>query len=81
MENAWSDRKPNPKFPACAKVARRLLAEVYGCVPGDVIPDEIELLARAREVTGEGRPANNLAVLVDTKAELAVAMVEEIGGL
>jgi hypothetical protein len=67
------DRHPalNPDFPACAYAARRMLAEVYGCKPGDMIPGEAELIARARQVEGSD----------DGKASYALAMVEEIGGL
>ena len=61
----------NPKFPACAYVARRLLAEVYGCKPGDQIPGEEELVTRAREV-GESDYG---------KAGYVLQMVEEIGGI
>ena len=52
--NYWTGREPNPKFPACAQVARKLLAEVYGCQDGDEIPAEADLLARAREVAAAG---------------------------
>lgn len=76
--------KLNRKFPACAQVARRLLAEVYGCTPGDLIPGEDELLTRAREVIAaerEPREAHVLVVINGSKAQFAVAMVEEIGGI
>jgi hypothetical protein len=80
MEDHWSDRKPNAKFPACAQVARRLLAEVSGCQPGDTIPPERELLARAGEVAAWGQdwPANAADAM---KARTALSMVREIGGL
>ena len=74
----------NQEFPACAQVARRLLAEVYGCKAGDLIPGEAELLARARQVTEAAatRTDTGLPVrLIGTKAEMALAMVEEIGGI
>jgi hypothetical protein len=75
----------NPKFPACANVARRLLAEVYGCKPGDLIPGEEELLACARQAIAAEREAREArrspVVLVGDKAQFAVAMVEEIGGI
>lgn len=58
MTDSWTDRKPNPKFPACAYVARRLLAEVWGCKPGGEIPAEAELLERAREVAAAGSGGN-----------------------
>jgi hypothetical protein len=67
--------KLNQKFPACAQVARRLLAEVYGCKPGDLIPGEDVLLAHARQVTANGETADAM------KAVAAVTMVEEIGGI
>lgn len=68
-----ADVKPalNPKFPACAYAARRMLAEVIGCKPGDVIPGEDELIARATPIAGTD----------DGKAFYALAMVREIGGI
>ena len=71
----WSDRTPRPRFPACAQVARRLLAEVYGCQPGDVIPAEGDLLSRAHRVAAGDVPGD------PAKAVTALAMVTEIGGL
>ena len=71
----------NQQFPACAQAARRLLAEVYGCEPGDLIPGEDVLLARAREVVAAEENGTAIVVLVGSKAQLAVAMVEEIGGI
>ena len=84
MESYWENRKPNPKFPACAQVARRLLAEVYGCKPGDQIPAEAELMARATQVAVWDKELT-LGSGVDwaeaAKARTALAMVREIGGL
>jgi endonuclease YncB( thermonuclease family) len=80
MESPWHDRKPNAKFPACAQVARKLLAEVYGCKPGDQIPAEAELMARAEQVAAWGQdwpPDPEEAA----KARTALSMVREIGGL
>lgn len=75
MSGEWGDRKPNPEFPACAQVARRLLAEVWGCGPGDQIPSEADLLRRAAEVRAAGSTAGAM------KAAAALSMVSEIGGL
>lgn len=72
--------KLNHGFPACAQVARRLLAEVYGCKPGDPIPGEDELLACARQRVAEERPSGRIGS-TDGKAEMALAMVREIGGI
>jgi hypothetical protein len=69
----------NRRFPACAQVARRLLAEVYGCEPGDLIPGEDELLARARQVIDAEWGKVDTAVVM--KANVAAAMVGEIGGI
>jgi hypothetical protein len=66
----------NPAFPACAQVARRLLAEVYGCKPGDVIPGEAVLLEAGRRVADE--PSDRLS---QAKAIFAMAMAGEIGGI
>ena len=54
MADSWTGRKPNPKFPACAEVARKLLGEIYGLQPGDSYPPEADLLARAREAAMAG---------------------------
>jgi hypothetical protein len=70
----------NQGFPACAQIARRLLAEVYGCKPGDPIPGEDELLARARQQVAEAQPGGRIGS-ADGKAEMALAMVREIGGI
>jgi hypothetical protein len=71
--------KPNPRFPACAHVARRLLAEVYGCrETGERIPDHETLIGRARQVAAD--PATEFTV-DGSKARIALQMVEEIGGL
>lgn len=80
VERTWYGREPNPEFPACAQVARKLLAEVYGCQPGDTIPPERELLARAGEVAAWGQdwPAGAADAM---KARTALNMVREIGGL
>lgn len=80
MSESWSGRTPNPKFPACAQVARKLLAEVYGCQPGDQIPAEAVLLARAEEVAAWSTdwPAGAFEA---AKARTALNMVREIGGL
>jgi hypothetical protein len=80
MEHTWRDRKPNPKFPACAQVARKLLAEVYGCRAGDQIPAEADLLARAEQVAAWDAdwPADAFEA---AKARTALNMVREIGGL
>jgi len=72
--DSWADRKPNAKFPACAQIARRLLAEVSGCQPGDIIPSEDELLSVARAAAAED-------FYTSGKARVALQMVEEIGGL
>jgi hypothetical protein len=88
MLTAWSydcrmdpDRpKLNQKFPACAQVARRLLAEVYGCKPGDLIPGEDVLLAHARQVIESWRAEGGNAA-EGTKADFAITMVKEIGGI
>lgn len=89
----WKDQgmndkpKLNQKFPACAQVARRLLAEVYGCQPGDVIPGEAELLQHARGIIeterqkAAARRESSHVTLVGSKAVFAVTMVEEIGGI
>lgn len=80
-------RRPelNRRFPACAWIARRLLAEVYGCQPGDLIPGEDELLAHARTVIAAEKEAERtrrgLFRVVGGKAQYAVAMVQEIGGI
>jgi hypothetical protein len=71
----WADRRPNQKFPHCAQVARRLLAEVWGCKPGDLIPGEERLIERATQV--RDRTIHGDA----DKAFVALAMLEEIGGL
>ena len=71
----WEGRKPNPRFPACAQVARKLLAEVHGCRPGGQIPPEDELLRRAADVAA-GDDTSAAA-----KAATALSMVREIGGL
>jgi hypothetical protein len=65
----------NRKFPACAGRARWILAGVYGCKPGDPIPPEKALLARAAEV------AAGLDTFAVGEAANALAMVAEIGGL
>ena len=74
----------NQKFPACAQVARRLLAEVYGCKPGDLIPGEAELLAKAEQVAVRDQELT-LGSGVDwfeaAKARTALGMAEEIGGI
>ena len=78
VESTWSGRKPNPRFPACAQVARRLLAEVCGCRPGDQIPPEEELMARAEQAAAWGQdwPADGADAM---KARVALNMVREIG--
>lgn len=83
MADNWTDRRPNPEFPACAQVARRLLAEVCGCGPGDQIPAKADLLARAREVAGEGDLTERFPgdIFEAAKARTALEMLEEIGGL
>lgn len=79
-DGGWDGRRPNPQFPACAQVARKLLAEVCGCKPGDRIPPEAELLARAGQVAAWGQewPADAAGA---GKARTALNMVREIGGL
>jgi hypothetical protein len=84
MEHAWNDRKPNPRFPACAQVARKLLAEVYGCKPGDQIPAEAELMARAEQVAAWDAELTDYAdvdIFEAAKARTALNMIREIGGL
>jgi hypothetical protein len=74
-EGSWSTRTPNPKFPACAQVARHMLAEACGLKPGDQYPPEDELLRRAREFAdGDNGFARD-------RATMALGMLEEIGGL
>lgn len=67
-------RPANPKFPHCAQVARRMLAEVAGCEPGDKIPAEADLLEAGRLVAAGRTSADQL------KATMALAMLDEIGG-
>jgi hypothetical protein len=84
METPWTDRKPNPEFPACAQVAHKLLAEVYGCKPGDQIPAEAELMARAEQVAAWDAELTDYAgvdIFEAAKARTALNMVREIGGL
>lgn len=77
---SWADRKPNPRFPACAQVARKLLAEVYGCKPGDLIPGEDVLLAKAEQVAAWDTELVH-GFYEAAKARTALNMVKEIGGL
>lgn len=78
MSGQWSGRARNPKFPHCAEVARRMLAEVAGCKPGDLIPSEAELLDTAAAVR-DGRVQADFGDRA--KADVALAILDEIGGL
>jgi hypothetical protein len=71
-----SDRKPNQEYPACAQVARRMLAEVYGCKPGDPIPEGEVLISHAMRLVGRVP-----GTAISEKAAVALQMVDEIGGL
>jgi hypothetical protein len=72
----WPGRKPNSKFATCAVVARRLLSEAIGCVPGDLIPDEDDLVAAARRVA-----ADDSDRVAQDRALAGLGMIDEIGGL
>ena len=74
--SGWSERKPNPQFPHCAQVARKMLAEVYGCKPGDEIPPESVLLEAARAAAASERYD-----LAKDREVMALGMLDEIGGL
>jgi hypothetical protein len=76
MPTEWAARPRNPKFPWCAEVARRMLAEIAGCKPGDEIPPEAELLRVASAVAAKCDDG-----VERSKAQAALAMLGEIGGL
>ena len=75
-EGVWASRRRNPKFPWCAEAARHMLADAIGLRFGEQYPPEDELLARAAATA-----ADESNLIARDKAVVALAMLEEIGGL